>query len=251
MTCDPDLGHELMRMSRLRDERRHDADGGAVRGHGRIHRAGRHARPARELGAAEHRRDGQDRCDAARAPRHGQASPSSCARRCASTSTTPRSCVGATSNSITFYADFTPGDVTDAPHKRTVTFDPVTGAIPRPSSARRRRPAVAGRLPHDPEYGGPRVRERRPAEDRVGSRRAVPHVLRLQTVGTPRTLSRPSCSPRRSTPPRRRRASRGSTSRSPRCRRVPRPCKDAVNMSDQITVRHSDPNLTVPDPPCV
>ena len=27
--------------------------------------------------------------------------------------------------------------------------------------------------------------------------------------------------------------------------------KNAVNMTDQISVRHADPNLTVPDPACV
>jgi hypothetical protein len=153
-----------------------------------------------------------------------------------------------TADSVTFYSDFGKGNLNVPPKKRTITFDAAAGTISES--------IVDGAGP----AGGPYTYTGTPSRQGVfeGASRVVkngtpvpflqyfayeetgnPPVLRTTQVLTPPLDDAPAA-----------RVARIEISFNAR----PTGAKDATNATDvvdQVTVRHADPNLTVPDPMCV
>jgi len=165
----------------------------------------------------------------------------------------PAVLVGATDNSMTFYADFSKADASKPPEKRTVSYDPATTNI----VARIYKPTVATNpTPSDyPSLATPTTSDlvfehAGLAKDTFGVTLPFLTYYAYQTVGaTPHpepTLRLPAPL---------------DAAEAARVARIDiqfvafptrsNDVKNAVNMTDQISVRHADPNLTVPDPACV
>jgi type II secretory pathway pseudopilin PulG len=166
--------------------------------------------------------------------------------------TTPAIEAGATADSVTFYSDFGTGDVPAAPHKRTLTFDTATGNITES--------VLTGAGPS----GGPYTYLTAPTKSIVFENAArqiktvgavtttvpflsyyayeetgVPPVLRTtQVLAPPLTAAQAA------------RVARIDIAFAARPTGA-RDAKDSTDIEDQITVRHADPNLTVPDPMCI
>ena len=163
---------------------------------------------------------------------------------------------GAKPDSVTFYADFSEGDGATAPDRRTLSLDPATGDI---------RTAIYEATTLEP---GPNDFVEAPSSVRLQLENAAPQVdpadptkkvpflryFAYQTVGDP-----PHPEPTLELVPH---PTDGlNTAQAARVARIqvafvsrPTGATDSskgVNLSDQIVARHSDPNLTVPDPKCV
>jgi hypothetical protein len=169
---------------------------------------------------------------------------------------------GATENSVTFYSDFSDAEGTKPPEKRTLTFDPGSGdirttiyraTVPDPDSSDdfevlgenlRLENAALQEIPDGPDPGDepdgtvPFLRYYAyqdvdtagvvhpeptlvldPGPDGLNPAEAA-RVARIEIA----FVSRPT----------------GATT-----------SEKGVNLNDQIVARHSDPNLSVPDPKCV
>jgi Tfp pilus assembly protein PilW len=151
-----------------------------------------------------------------------------------------------TADSVTFYSDFGQ-DNTKPPMKRTITFDPATGNISETK--------VLGKGPD----GGPFTFDDAPVKQVIlqGATRVVEadkstrpflQYYAYQTVGgvlgTTQVLAPPLTAAAAA------RVARIEISFTAR----PTGAKDSTNatdIKDEISVRHADPNLTVPDPQCV
>jgi type II secretory pathway pseudopilin PulG len=166
--------------------------------------------------------------------------------------TTPAILTGATADSVTFYSDFGPGDLTKAPTKRTISFDPTTGNI---TEAAILGTGAAGAW----TYTGTPVRHVI-FENAVRQRRTVNGVAQdvpflryfaYEETGTPPVLrTSQELAPPLTDPAKAARVARIEVAFGAR----PTGAKDdtnATDVEDQVTVRHADPNLTVPDPMCV
>lgn len=168
--------------------------------------------------------------------------------------TTPAIEAGATADSVTFYADFTgdPAAVPAPPKKRTLAFSATTGNITE---------SVLEGLGADPGpytyLTAPKkavIFENAARQTKVvaGVTTTVPFLsyYAYETTGTPPVLRTTQVL----TPPL-------TAAQAARVARIDiafaaRPTgakngKDSTDIEDQITVRHADPNLTVPDPMCV
>jgi Tfp pilus assembly protein PilW len=154
-----------------------------------------------------------------------------------------------TADSITFYSDFGPGDITQPPIKRTITFDAASGNIIETTI----KGAAAG--PGNFTFTGSPSKQvlfenaARVVED-DGTTVPFLKYFAYQDVGTPpvrkttEVLSPPLNAAAAA------RVARIEVSFAAR----PTGSKDiqhATDIKDQVTVRHADPNLTVPDPLCV
>jgi Prokaryotic N-terminal methylation motif len=151
-----------------------------------------------------------------------------------------------TADSVTFYSDFG-DDNTAPPMKRTITFDPTTGDITESK--------VKGKL----DAGGATVFTDTPTNSVIfqnatrvkeadGTIRPFLKYYAYETVagvlGTTQTLDPPLSAAAAA------RVARIEISFTAR----PTGAKDSTNatdIKDEISVRHADPNLTVPDPQCV
>jgi prepilin-type N-terminal cleavage/methylation domain-containing protein len=155
---------------------------------------------------------------------------------------------GATANSVTFYSDFSPADGTKAPERRTLTLNPATSMIttqifrtgtlnPKPEN-----------YPGTPAVTDATLENATLRKDKFGNDVPFLTYWAYKTVnGHPETQQALS-------PP----LNAASAARVARIEInfLARPTgakdnKKAVAVSDQITVRHADPNLSVPDPACV
>lgn len=167
--------------------------------------------------------------------------------------TTPAIVPGATSDSVTFYSDFGPGDLTKPPKKRTIAFDATTGNITES--------VITGTVNPDGSfnYSGTPVKSvifenaSRQTRKVSGVDQPVPFLryFAYEETGNPPVLrtSQELLSPL-TDPAKAARVARIEVAFNAR----PTGAKDntnATDIEDQVTVRHADPNLTVPDPMCV
>jgi hypothetical protein len=167
---------------------------------------------------------------------------------------------GATENSVTFYSDFSDAEGDKPPEKRTLTFDPATGDI---TTTVYRATVPEPRTEEDFALAGKNLRLENAAQQVVPDTPDDPDALEdevpflryyaYQQVGNP-----PHPEPTLPLDP-------GDTGLDPaeaaRVARIEiafvsrptgaRNSDKGVNLSDQIMARHSDPNLSVPDPRCV
>jgi hypothetical protein len=167
---------------------------------------------------------------------------------------------GANENSVTFYSDFSDAEGDEPPEKRTLTFDPATGNIS--TTIYRARVAVPDDV-NDFDVTAKNLRLENAARQEIpdgpdagtAPDGFVPFLrfYAYETVGNP-----PHPEPTmRLTPG----AGGLTTAQAARVARieiafVARPTgadndDHGVNLTDQIMARHSDPNLSVPDPKCV
>jgi hypothetical protein len=167
--------------------------------------------------------------------------------------TTPAIEAGATADSVTFYADFKDGAVAEAPSKRTLTFDAATGNITESVLT-----GAAGAAP------GTWVYLTAPKKS-VVFENAARQVKKVAGVDTPVPFLSYYAYEQTGAPPVLRTtqvlAPPLTAAQAARVARIDiafaaRPTgarngKDSTDIEDQITVRHADPNLTVPDPMCV
>jgi type II secretory pathway pseudopilin PulG len=167
--------------------------------------------------------------------------------------TTPAIIPGATADSVTFYSDFGPGDLTKPPDKRTISFDSATGNITES--------IVRGTVNPDGSfnYGGTPVKSvifenaSRQTKKVGGIDQPVPFLkyFAYEETGTPPVLrTSQELVPPLTDPAKAARVARIEVAFNAR----PTGAKDSANatdVEDQVTVRHADPNLTVPDPMCV
>jgi len=166
--------------------------------------------------------------------------------------TTPAIVAGATADSVTFYADFGSGELPKPPSRRTLTFSTTTGHI---TEAVVEGVGVApGPYTYDTTPTRSVVFENVARQTKVvaGVTQPVPFLsyFAYETSGTPPVLRTTQVL----TPPL-------NAAQAARVARIDiafaaRPTgarngKDSTDIEDQITVRHADPNLTVPDPMCV
>jgi hypothetical protein len=165
--------------------------------------------------------------------------------------TTPAIEAGATADSVTFYADFKNGDVVGPPEKRTLTFDPATGNITQSVLQ------GAGVAPTWTYLTAPArsiIFENAARQVKIvsGSPTAVPFLsyYAYEETGTPPVLRTTQVLPPPLTAAQAARVARIDIAFAARPTGA-RDGKDATDIEDQITVRHADPNLTVPDPMCV
>jgi hypothetical protein len=167
--------------------------------------------------------------------------------------TTPAIVTGATADSVTFYSDFGPGDLTKPPKKRTISYDQTTGNITES--------VITGTVAADGSFsytGTPAksvIFENATRQTRKvgGIDQPVPFLryFAFQETGNPPILRTSlELAPPLTDPSKAARVARIEVAFSAR----PTGAKDATNatdVEDQVTVRHADPNLTVPDPMCV
>jgi Tfp pilus assembly protein PilW len=153
-----------------------------------------------------------------------------------------------TADSVTFYSDFGPGDITKPPIKRTIAFDTATGNIIETAIL------GTGSNGNFTFTGVPSKQVLFENAQRVveADGTTVPFLkyFAYQDVGTPpvrqtnEVLSPPLTAAGAA------RVARIEISFAAR----PTGAKTGVHatdIKDQVTVRHADPNLTVPDPLCV
>jgi hypothetical protein len=168
--------------------------------------------------------------------------------------TTPAIVPGANADSVTFYSDFGPGDMTKPPDKRTISFDPATGNITEA--------IVKGTVNPDGSFNYTAtplksvIFENASLQTRkVGNgTQSVPFLKYFAyqeepgppvVLRTSQELASPLTDPAKAA-----RVARIEVAFNAR----PTGAKDSVNatdVEDQVTVRHADPNLTVPDPMCI
>lgn len=163
--------------------------------------------------------------------------------------TTPAIVAGATADSITFYSDFSDGAPDKAPAKRQLTFNPTTGNITET--------VWAGTRTGDDTYtfnGTPRrnlilenaARQTRKKAD--GTTETVPFMTFFAFKDSDPSqfvaLTPPLDSAEAA------RVARIDVAFVSRPTREPGSA-NGVNLEDRVSVRHADPNLTVPDPMCV
>jgi hypothetical protein len=167
--------------------------------------------------------------------------------------TTPAIVTGATADSVTFYSDFGPGDLTKPPDKRTISFDPATGNITES--------IVKGTVNPDGtfNYGGAPAKSvifengARQVKKVNGVDQPVPFLkyFAYEEKGNPPVLRTSlELPPPLNDPAKAARVARIEVAFTA----LPTGAKDVMNatdVEDQVTVRHADPNLTVPDPMCV
>jgi hypothetical protein len=156
-----------------------------------------------------------------------------------------------TADSVTFYSDFGDGSATEPPPvKRTITFDPATGNITETS--------VQGTSTGNGNFTFTAVPQKQLLFENASrvveaDGTVVPFLkyFAYEDVGTP---------PVRSTslvlnPPldaaSAARVARIEISFSARPTGLKNGAQHSTDIKDQVTVRHADPNLTVPDPLCV
>ena len=155
---------------------------------------------------------------------------------------------GATNTSVTFYADFSSADGKKPPQKRTLTFDPAKRTI----TAQIFKTAVLKPLPTSypasPSAVDPVLENVGLAKDSAGVDLPFLTYYAYQTVN-----GHPEPTQLLTTP-----LNKASAARVARIdiNYSVRPTgakndKQAISVSDQIVVRHADPNLSVPDPACV
>jgi Tfp pilus assembly protein PilW len=155
----------------------------------------------------------------------------------------------ATADSVTFYSDFGTGDLNVPPKKRTIAYNAATGMITDT--------IVEGA--GDP--GGPYTYNGTPSRQVLfeGASRVVKadgstvpflQYFAYQETGTPPVLrtSQVLAPPLDDAPAAR--VARIEISFNARPTGA-KDSKNATDIVDQVTVRHADPNLTVPDPMCV
>lgn len=166
--------------------------------------------------------------------------------------TTPAILQGATADSVTFYSDYGQGVKTDRPNKKTLTFDAATGTITEST--------IKGVGPD----GGPFTFLTAPNKNLVLERAArqkvkvngvdqdVPFLryFAYQQSGNPPVWTATEELQPPLTPAAAARVARIDIAF------VAAPtqgtsAKTVTNLEDRVTVRHADPNLTVPDPICV
>ena len=166
--------------------------------------------------------------------------------------TVPAIDTGATADSVTFYSDFSGDGPAKGPTKNTLSFDAATGdiidSIIKPVGA----------------YPGPYTYDSTPVKSVVfenaarqttvvsGTPTTVPFLsyYAYETTGTPPVLRTTQVLNPPLTAAQAARVARIDIAFAAR----PTGAKDgknATDIEDQITVRHADPNLTVPDPMCV
>ncbi|HET8757785.1 MAG TPA: prepilin-type N-terminal cleavage/methylation domain-containing protein [Solirubrobacteraceae bacterium] len=155
---------------------------------------------------------------------------------------------GATANSVTFYSDFSEADGTKPPERRTLTLDPATSMI----TTRIYRTSVLNPTPASypgtPSLVDATLENATLRKDKDGNDVPFLTYWAYTTVnGHPETAQL-------LTPP----LDAASAARVARIEinflARPTGAKNnakAVAVSDQISVRHADPNLSVPDPACV
>jgi hypothetical protein len=172
----------------------------------------------------------------------------------------PAVVAGATEESVTFYSDFSDAEGDEPPQKRTLTFDPDTGDI---TTTIYRATVAVPRTEDDFEVIGENLRLENAALQEIPDGPdagdepdgTVPFLryYAYQDVGNP-----PHPEPTMVLDP-------GDPGLDPaeaaRVARIeiaftsrPTGADDSdkgVNLTDQIVARHSDPNLSVPDPKCV
>lgn len=166
--------------------------------------------------------------------------------------TTPAILPGATADSVTFYSDFGQGLATDRPNKKTLTFDPAKGTITETT--------IKGAGPN----GGPFTFGGTSATNLLLERAALQKV-KVAGVDQDVPFLKYFAYELKGTPPRWT-ASQAltpplSAAASARVARIEvafaaaptegTGAKHKTNLEDQVSVRHADPNLTVPDPICV
>jgi hypothetical protein len=163
---------------------------------------------------------------------------------------------GAKPDSVTFYSDFSSADGDVAPQRRTLTFDPDTGDVRTAIyKATKLKPGPDDFVP-TPSSVNLRLENTAQQVDPLDPSKKIPYLryFAYETVGNP-----PHPEPTLELFPN---ASTGlNAAESARVARIeiafvsrPTGAKDSskgVNLSDQIVARHSDPNLSVPDPKCV
>jgi type II secretory pathway pseudopilin PulG len=162
----------------------------------------------------------------------------------------PAILAGGTADSVTFYADFSTSDGTKPPERRTLAFSPTTGEI----TAKIVRTTKLNPVPND-YLGTPSAADlvyENATRSKTTAGVDIPFLryYAYQTVGDP-----PHPEPTLELVPPLDDAEAARVARI-EVAFTARPTgaktnKDAVNMTDQIAVRHADPNLSVPDPACV
>lgn len=166
--------------------------------------------------------------------------------------TTPAIVPGATADSVTFYSDFGSGDPNGIPDRRTLSFDPATGAIVETMV-----PGVRG--------ADGTVTHAGTALQNLVLENAARQTKKVGTVTTDVPFFRYYAFERTGNPPRlaatEELAPPLGAAAAARVARIDvafavRPTntasgEHATNVEDRVSVRHADPNLTVPDPMCV
>jgi hypothetical protein len=159
----------------------------------------------------------------------------------------------ASDSSVTFFSDFSEADGAEPPSKRTLTFDPDTGAITTAIYNTAVLEPAPDDFPDNPSTINLRLENAAQQVRPNGTKVPFLQYFAYQDVGNP---------PRREATLPLVPGSDGLTAaEAARVARVdiafvsrPTGAKDSskgVTLSDQIMARHSDPNLSVPDPKCV
>jgi hypothetical protein len=156
--------------------------------------------------------------------------------------------LGATNDSVTFYADFSSADGKKPPQKRTLALDTTKRAITAQIFKTTVLKPLPTSYPASPSAVDPVLENVGPAKDSAGATLPFLTYYAYQTVN-----GHPEPTQLLTTP-----LNKASAARVARIdiNFSVRPTgakndKQAVSVSDQIVARHADPNLTVPDPACV
>jgi Tfp pilus assembly protein PilW len=155
----------------------------------------------------------------------------------------------ANADTVTFYSDFGSGDLNVPPLKRTIAFDPTTGTVTET--------VVKATTNADGTYnysGTPTKQVLFEGASRVvktdGTIVPFLQYFAYQETGNPPVLRTDQVLPAPLDDAEAARVARIEIAFNAR----PTGANDATNATDivdQVTVRHADPNLTVPDPMCV
>jgi hypothetical protein len=172
---------------------------------------------------------------------------------CLNTFTDP-AIVGAvtTADSVTFYSDFSDADGDRPPEKRKLSFDPATGNITTSIFRTSKLKPVSADFPLSPSTRQMRLEN---ASLQIGADNNPIPFLRYYAYDTSsgRPLATDELKPNASTgltPAQAARVARIDVTFVARPTGADNDDK-GVNLTDQIMVRHADPNLSVPDPKCI
>jgi Tfp pilus assembly protein PilW len=166
--------------------------------------------------------------------------------------TTPAIITGATADSVTFYSDFGSGDLTKPPVLRTISYDQTTGNITE-SVVKSKTDVAPFDFTGTPTNHVIFENAVRQTKKVGGVDQDVPFLkyFAYEETGTPPVLrTSMELLPPLTDAAKVARVARIEVAFSAR----PTGAKDntnATDVEDQVTVRHADPNLTVPDPMCV
>jgi len=160
----------------------------------------------------------------------------------------PAILLGGTSDSVSFYADFSSADGKKPPQKRTLTLDTTKRSITSQIFKTTVLKPLPTSYPASPSAVDPVLENVGPAKDSAGATLPFLTYYAYQTVnGHPEPTQLLTTPLNKAAAARVARIDINFSVRPTGAKND----KQAVSVSDQIVARHADPNLSVPDPACV